>query len=231
MPISNNLPAGVPQFRTHQQNPGMAGSATNYTQGGSYREPWQTDLARNNAGAISGKLATAGPGSYDSYKQWGGEPQEFSKVTPSPVYSPELINQATNSIWGSAMAGAANQQRQSNSLRPGFGSMSPFLSELNAGIQARAGAAGQQGMIDWQQNAAQQNAANILKGQQLRLGAEMNQAQANQNMQQLMAGVRGQDVQNQNALYNALASFTQPLQYQISDRGSSGIQVKYGINR
>jgi len=224
-------PAGSPQYAFHQQNPGVFGSATNYSAGGTYREPWQTDLARSSAGTINNRINTGGPASFDQYKQWGGDPQEFTKVTPSPVYSPELINQATNSIWGSAMASSANQQRQNQSLRPGMGSMSPFLAELNAGIQARAGAAGQQGIIDWQQNAAQQNAANILRGQQLRLGAETNQAQANQNALQLMAGVRGQDVQRENALYGALAAFTQPLNYNYSDAGSSGMQVKYGINR
>jgi hypothetical protein len=121
------------------------------------------------------------------------------------------MNQATSAIWGRAMAGAQNQWQQAQNLRPGFGSMSPFLKELQAGIFGRAGAAGQQGITDWNIQAGAANARNILEGQRMRYGVEAARGQDNVNRLGLMQGVRGQDVQRENALLASLARFIQPL--------------------
>jgi hypothetical protein len=220
MPLDYGQIGGGPKGYTVSRTGSAVSNSAN--QQGTYYEPWQRDYLQNASSQSLARLqGTPGPGNFDAYQKWGGPEQKFSSVTPSPVYSPELIRQATNSIWGNAQAQIGNQLRDANNLRPGMGSMSPFLAELRAGIQGRGLAGAQQNILNWQQTAAQQNAGNILEGQRLRLGSETAAAQANQNRLALMQGVRAQDVQRENALLNSLGRYIQPLSYGSSYSSSS----------
>ena len=58
------------------------------SQGGTYYLPWQENLLKSNAARASNQLQGQGPGSMESYRQWGGPPPQISGVTPSPIYSP-----------------------------------------------------------------------------------------------------------------------------------------------
>lgn len=165
----------------------------------------------------------------------GGAPASFPGVTPSPVWSPEMIQQRVNQMRAQNSTDAGGQLRQTSQRLSGAGfqANSPLYQELAGGIQGRALAASSSGENDLRFQAAQGNASNILKGQQLALDTASASSADERARRAMGLAARAQDIEGltsqQNALLQALGYYNRPLQksksqsQQQSRGGSSSV--------
>jgi hypothetical protein len=114
-------------------------------------------------GQLGGLLGQAQSGAYGV----GGTNTPTPTISAAPVWSDQMINQQANESTAGLLQGAQSQQQAlaQKYAGMGFGRASPGLlaQQSNLAAQARGAATGAANAIRW--NAAQGNAAQVLKGQ------------------------------------------------------------------
>lgn len=160
----------------------------------------------------------------------GGTPTPFSNVPIVQAFSPEQIGQRTNTYFSDANALTAGQQRANaqGAAGRGFATSSPVLAELN---QAAAGrnyrtAAGE--ATNFELGAAERNAGLELQSWLARLQSEGLESQDDARRRQLALAQQGQDVQQQNALLNALNVNLRPLSFAEAESLARSQQSSFG---
>lgn len=247
---------------TAYNQPGAKATASSSSsQSGSYFLPWQEELGQKLGNTYANALdsfvnkfnsqpggdgasagALPGGGDFASYFNSVAGPTgsgQFTNIPQNPVWTPQMLNQATNDLFSDASARSANQAREiQQGLRPGFGANSAVQAELLNANQGRNDAIAAREANSLFQRAGVENAQHGLNTAIAQSNVENLRSAHQRQLAQLASGVRGQDVQRdvalqgiaadeRNALLRAFGGFgggggfLQPLQFSQSESSTN----------
>lgn len=225
MPLDSYAASPQPRSRSRSSSSSFQNSdGSSSSQSGDFYQPQQQAWINALYPQIQQRFQGANPQSaqnrpFSAYlEQMGGANASFPQINPTGVWSPEQIQQRVNSMraQNSSDAGGQLRQTQQRLSGAGFQSQSPLYQELAGGIQGRALAASSQGENDLRYQAAQGNAANVLKGQELQIQSSTAAADDERKRRAMALAGRGQDLETssaqENALLSALGYYNRPLQ-------------------
>jgi hypothetical protein len=188
-------------------------SSSSSSSGFEFLDPRQKRAFYQTLGDLQSRIGGFGNMDASAYQQFGGTPYEFTMPNLGPVWTPNVLNEAVNSIWGDVDARTATQQRNiRQGAQPGTASNSPVLQELaqNAANVGRGiGTREQQGL---QQRAQLENAQRELDQAQLLAQVQAQAALDARNRQAYGLTARGQDTGLLGALSGILAGMVDPRQ-------------------
>lgn len=149
----------------------------------------------------------------------GGTPTPFPDVPIVQSFSPDQIGARTNQIFAGSQERVAGQQLDNsrNAAGRGYASSSPVLAALNQQAQGQGYRTAAEQATNFELGAAEQNAGLELQSWLARIGSAQGQSNDEVRRRQLALGDKGLDVQNQNALLNALNINLRALSSSTSD--------------
>lgn len=154
----------------------------------------------------------------------GGAPTPFPDVPIVQSFSPEQIGARTNQIFSGSQERVAGQQldQTRNAAGRGYASSSPVLAALNQQTAGQGYRTASEQATNFQLGAAEQNAGLEMQSWLARIGSAQAQSNDEVRRRQLALQQQGYDVQQQNAILNALNINLRPLTSSVSDTTSSG---------
>ncbi len=176
---------------------------------------------------LPGAFNNDGPGSFeDNLAIVGGANTPFTNIPQNGVLTPQQIQQRVNATTAQGnMTAAGNLRRlQDRFGGRGFGSNSPLMAELQAQIQGQALAGNTSAELNFREQAARDNAENMLQSGIAQTGVEQSRSADDIARRQLALNFEqnfwDRQFNREGGLLSAITAMTDPLQFAESQESS-----------